>query len=182
MRTASMLPVDDDVHLRAFKAADAEPLFAIVEANRNHLHPWVPWVEKATTLDDTRSYVENTRARHDEGRACALFIIEAGTIRGVVQLNPIDLENRIGEVGYWLVREAVGRGLVVRSMRVLITHAFSTLELNRLSLRAAVQNDRSRATATRLGFHFEGILREVERYPEGYVSLAQYSMLKNESR
>jgi len=66
---------------------------------------------------------------------------------------------------------------MTRAVRVLTEHALFAWELNRIEIRAAVENSRSRAIPERLGFHPEGTLREAERVGGRYLDLALYAML-----
>ena len=49
--------------------------------------------------------------------------------------------------------------------------------LNRVEIRAAPENRRSRAIPERLGFTEEGTLRQAERVGERYLDSAVYAML-----
>jgi hypothetical protein len=40
--------LDDAHHLRLLEEADADPLYAVVVANRDHLSRWMPWAPGQT--------------------------------------------------------------------------------------------------------------------------------------
>lgn len=63
------------------------------------------------------------------------------------------------ELGYWLGREDRGRGLMSRSVELVLDAAFGRLDLTRVSWRAFVGNDPSRRVAERAGFRVEGQIR-----------------------
>jgi hypothetical protein len=54
-------------------------------------------------------------------------------------------------------------------VRGLTDHALTVWRLNRVEIRAAVENRRSRAIPERFGFHQEGTLREAERMGDRYL-------------
>ncbi|HVF87449.1 MAG TPA: GNAT family protein, partial [Pyrinomonadaceae bacterium] len=81
-------------------------------------------------------------------------------MRRAVSVDRIDWTNRVAEMGYSLGAEHQGRGIVTACMRVLIHYTFDELKLNRVELRCAAENLKSRAVAERLGFTREGELRE----------------------
>ena len=58
----------------------------------------------------------------------------------------------------------------------------SVWELNRIEIRAAVGNARSRAIPERLGFREEGTLREAELVDGAALDIVVYSMLASQWR
>ena len=66
------------------------------------------------------------------------------------------------------------------SNRALARLGFGELNLNRITLAAAIDNYRSRAVAERLGFVLEGTLRVAEWINDHLVDHALYSLLKRE--
>jgi ribosomal-protein-serine acetyltransferase len=62
-------------------------------------------------------------------------------------------------------------------VRLLVGHALSVWQLNRVEVRAAVENRRSRAIPERLGFRQEGTLRQAELVDGRYLDSVMYSML-----
>lgn len=67
-----------------------------------------------------------------------------------------------------------------RSVSAVLDEAFGRLGLGRVSLRADVANERSRALARRLGFTEEGVLRQALAFPGGRRDAVVYSILASE--
>lgn len=63
------------------------------------------------------------------------------------------------------------------AVRALVDHALGVEQLNRVEIRAAVDNARSRAIPTRLGFTHEGTLREAEWLHGHPLDHAVYAIL-----
>jgi len=166
--------------LRPIALEDVAAIFRAVDRNRRYLNPWLPWVAHTTSESDTREFINGALDREKVGDAITVVIEESGRFCGLAGLDPIDHANRSAPVGYWIGLEAQGRGLVSRSVAALARHAFDELGLNRICLSAAVENERSRAVARRLGFSEEGILRESERHSDRFVDLVSYSLLRTD--
>jgi ribosomal-protein-alanine N-acetyltransferase len=82
-----------------------------------------------------------------------------------------------GEVGYWLLPEARGRGLATRSVRLISRWALRELGLARLSLFTEPSNERSQRVAERSGFVREGVLRSYSEVGGRRVDNVVFSML-----
>jgi ribosomal-protein-serine acetyltransferase len=174
------IPINDHLELRQRQPEDAEELFALTDANRAHLRPWLPWLDTCTTADDTRKNIALGLQHAAEGTAFEVCIWDRGRIVGVTGFNDIRKADRVGQIGYWLARKHQGKGIMVDSVRALVAHGFDGLGLNRQSISAAVRNLRSRAVAERLGFRFEGISREAEWVYDHFKDLARYAMTRGE--
>ena len=68
------------------------------------------------------------------------------------------------------------------SVRELIDIGYFYYSLNRIDIRCAVENKRSRAIPERLGFKNEGVIRDAERIDNKYLDHVVYGLLKNNSR
>jgi ribosomal-protein-serine acetyltransferase len=62
----------------------------------------------------------------------------------------------------------------------LTEYAFKELYLNKVEIRAAVGNKKSRSIPERLGFFNEGCIRQAEWLYDHYVDHIVYGMLVNE--
>jgi ribosomal-protein-serine acetyltransferase len=67
--------------------------------------------------------------------------------------------------------------MITRVVRALVEHALLGWGLNRVEIRAAPENRRSRAVPERLGFRQEGVLREAERVGDRYLDSVVYGVL-----
>jgi ribosomal-protein-serine acetyltransferase len=175
-----MFKIDDSTGLRALRKEDAPELFAVTDANRKHLRTWLPWVDVVLAEADSLSFIEVTIAQREAGHGPTFAVLRDGAIVGIAGFRPIDRVNRVGEIGYWLTAAAQGRGTMTECCRFLVRYAFLTLDLNRVEIAAALGNHRSRAIPERLGFKFEGVLREREDLYGTFVDHALYSQLRSE--
>jgi RimJ/RimL family protein N-acetyltransferase len=116
--------------------------------------------------------------------SCAGFAILSGdnSFLGFVAVVALDLPARQGEIGYVVAREARGRGVAGRALRLVTDWALDRLALQRVELRIDVDNEPSIKVAERIGFRREGVLRSLH-FKEGVRSnLAVYSLLPGDER
>ena len=168
--------IDERRILRLLEEADADELYAVVDANREFLARWMPWAA-STTLEGTLEFIRASRRQLADNQGFQVAIVDDGRIVGVLGFHRVDWDNRSTSIGYWIAEPSQRRGTVTQAVRALIEHAFRTWTLNRVEIRAGVDNVRSRAIPGRLGFKEEGVLRQAERIGDRYVDHVVYGML-----
>ena len=166
--------------LRAFTTDDLDALYAVIDLNRVRLARWFPWVEHATEASSQLPWLE--RARADQVSLDGNGIWVGDQLAGGCDLR-IHPQDDLGELGFWLDEEQVGRGLVTRASQALMTRGFESEGLHRVQMRAGVENLRSRAVARRLKLKEEGVLRGAGKVGGGlYVDLVMYGLLVDDWR
>jgi ribosomal-protein-serine acetyltransferase len=83
------------------------------------------------------------------------------------------LHSELATVG----EEYQGLGIMTRTCKGLIHHAFNELGINRIEIRACTGNEKSRAITERLGFKLEGTIRQAELLHERFHDHVVYGML-----
>lgn len=174
------LRVDDVVTLHLLDYQHAETLYQLVKANRLHLREWLPWVDHMRTVEDFRKYINNSKQRYAGHTEIGYVILANNDMVGRIGLYNIDVFNKSASIGYWLSKEWEGKGIITRSCKAVIDEGFKRLKLNRIEIRAALQNYKSQAIPQRLGFKQEGIIRQGEFVNNQFVDLYVYSMLREE--
>ena len=169
-----------DIHseLRMLEERHAEPLFALVEQNRERHHE----IPQLYSLEDARIYIKRDLALFAENKGLGVGIWYQGNLVGAVRYHEIDWTNRSTELGYWLGAVFEGKGLVSRACQVMIDHAFNELALNRVVISCAPENQKSRAIAEKLGFTQEGLLRQSNWLKDRFSDQVVYGMLASEWR
>jgi RimJ/RimL family protein N-acetyltransferase len=90
-----------------------------------------------------------------------------GRVVGAVSLHHLDREMATGEIGYWLTAAGRGRGIGLAAVVTATRYAFDALELARVELFHAVENDPSCRLATAAGYLVEGTSRQSFVYGDG---------------
>jgi ribosomal-protein-serine acetyltransferase len=165
--------------LRALEESDADELYALIDANRSYLARWLPWAA-GQTRESTLEFIRATGRQLGEHNGFQAAIVDGGRIVGVIGFHGIDWHHRSTSIGYWLAQNAQGQGTMTEAVSAMVSQALGGWELNRVEIRASVENERSRALIERLGFHYEGAAREAYRLADGYHDDAVYSMLAAE--
>lgn len=174
------ITVDAALHLRPVALSDAEELFAVADANRAHLRPWMMWIDQTRSVAGTARFIEFAQDEAAGGRGLHCAMVEQGRIVGVCAFCRIEPGNRRANIGYWLDASAGGRGIVSRSVTALSLYGFAKLGLNRLVIACATGNHASAAVAERCGFRFEGIAREAEWLHDRYVDHRIHARLRSD--
>lgn len=172
--------VDEEVLLRMLMTSEAERLFTITDRSRHYLKEWLPWVDETKTVADSKQFIENSFHIYAEQTGLTAGIFYKNKLVGVAGFNGFDWRNRIGFIGYWLDVKYQGLGIMTRVASALTDYAFKQLQLNRVDIRAAYENKKSRAIPERLGFTKEGQIRQAEWLYNHYVDHVVYGMLASE--
>jgi ribosomal-protein-serine acetyltransferase len=176
------LKVDDETQLRAYEEKDAGALFSLVKSSYEHLRPFLHWVTPDYSPETAREFILQNRMAAEERKREGYGVFYQGELVGSVGLVKLDWSSKYAEIGYWIAKDFEGRGLITRSCRALIDYAFEQLGINRVEIRCATENARSRAIPEKLGFQLEGVLRQSIWRHERFYDVAIYGVLAEEWR
>lgn len=173
--------VDGITALRAWRDSDLE---ALVDACRDP--EIVRWTRVPANYgeSDARAYLLQRYDAMLAGTTAPFAIVRAveQNLIGSISLMRLDWENRRGEVGYWLAREARGQGHATRAVRLVCSWGAVTLGLERIDLLAATGNEPSQRVAERSGFVREAILRAYMRGKDGQQDMVAFGLLTDHAR
>ncbi|MDL2308106.1 GNAT family N-acetyltransferase [Bacteroidales bacterium OttesenSCG-928-B11] len=175
------MTVDDEIYLKPLEKDDAIHIFETINTQRKYMQEWLPFVPYTRELYDSLQYVDYVLNMPDEYKEEVYTILYHNEFCGIIGLKPVDWNNMRSEFGYWLSQPFQGKGIVTRCVQRLLHYAFNDLKINRIQIKCAVGNVRSSNIPKRLGFTFEGIEREGERYnDQRYFDIEVYSLLQRE--
>lgn len=165
--------------LSPIDSADAKELWLAIEASREHLEPWLPWVPFNTDPAANQRFIDACAADWDAGRAVRFILRDrkSRALVGLVGLEACVYLHRSCELGYWLRKDATGHGLMTEGAKAAIDFAFHRMGAHRIRVAAATDNHPSLRVIGRLGFRFEGIAREAEYCHRRWLDHAVFGML-----
>ncbi|MFN8168141.1 MAG: GNAT family protein [Candidatus Nanopelagicales bacterium] len=129
---------------------------------------WNPSARRGMSARERARLWVAERAAWDDDHASWVVRDLDGTVIGQVSLHQLDPVNGSGEVGYWLTPAGRGRGVATAALDAAARFAFDVLELARVELFHAVENEASCRVAQRAGFLLEGTARQSFVYGDGH--------------
>ena len=174
------LRVNERVTLRLRDESHARETYWLIKKNEDHLRPWMKWIDKVESVTDSIANIEANIEEWEMKTDLHLGIFVDGLMVGMVSLHNIDYLNHSAYIGYWLDEDNVGRGIMTDAVRSLIEYGYVELEINRIEIRAGVDNVKSRAIPERLGFRQEGVISEGEYVNGAFIDMAIYGLIRRE--
>ena len=174
------IQVDETISLEFLQEIHADSLYNVVNANRAYLKEWLPWVDSMQTVANFKQYIIDSKKQAADKTDYGYAIIIDKNIVGRIGMHRINRQNKIGEIGYWLANSLQGRGIITKCCKALINYGFTALNLNRIEIKCALENEKSRAIAEKLQFKQEGILRQAEWLNGKFIDLYLYALLKDD--
>lgn len=167
----------DTISYRLLEEGDYTDLFIVIDSQREYLGEWLNFIPHTIKAEDTQHFVKNDIA---DDTTLTYAVLCDNLPKGLSGLKNIDNLNKKAEIGYWLSKDLQGSGVMTNAVKMLLNIAFGELGLNRVMIKAAVENKKSRTLAKRLGFTHEGIERAGEFLNGKFTDLAVYSKLRDE--
>ena len=172
--------IDKNLKLTLSQQHHAEEITKVVLENLEQLKLWMPWATDAYSIDSAREFIKHNLTEYAKDGSFSASIILEEIFVGGVGFHNLDLKNKSAHIGYWLAKEAQGKGIMTRCCRALFDYLFDDLGLNRIQINCNIENTKSRAIPERLGFELEGIHRQVEWLHDSFRDWAIYAMLKED--
>jgi RimJ/RimL family protein N-acetyltransferase len=161
---------DEVVLVRPLERGDVP---AIVAACQDPEIPRWTSVPAPYTESDAIAWLDSS-----EEESFAVVDRSSGVLLGSVGVR--FLGDGIAEVGYWVAREARGRGVATRALVLVAAWVFGNAEVGRVQLRADTENIASQRVAEKAGFVREGVLRAALALKGERRDVVMYSLVRED--
>lgn len=146
--------------LRPVQLSDAYELFCLIDASRQTLRQYLPWVDTIYTPEDESKSLAKMAPETQNGQILMLAITLEEQIIGLIDLHDISRTHQKAQIGYFLSDAFSGHGYMSQALSLLEEYAFSSLKLHRLEILIDENNLKSQAVAQRAKYQLEGRLRD----------------------
>jgi ribosomal-protein-alanine N-acetyltransferase len=165
--------------LRQIRPTDAPAIFDIFsdqDVMQFDSHPLY------TSLTEAETFIQTLQSRYEMRQNLRWGITLQGddTVIGTCSFHRFGSGFHCVETGYDLHRAHWGKGIMSEAMSTVLACGFNDLGCHRIEAVVDYANTRSRSLLSKLGFTFEGTLRQ--RYPVGdrFEDENYYSLLRSE--
>lgn len=172
------LTVNKSTKLCYPNASLTSTLFPIIDAQRTWLRQWLPWVDTIDTETTLINIIEEQAKLNIGGQRLSTYILHEEIIVGSVALVHIDKIHRKAEMGYWLRQDYQGKGIMTASLQRLLQYIYNTTDINRIYIKTAPENEKSRSIPIRLGFQYEGTLIQDALLHGQFIDMEIYAITR----
>jgi len=172
--------VSENLTLKLLNQESAGIIFQSINLNRRYLRKWLPFVDNTWKEEDTAVFISTILRRTLPKPDIVYEIWYTDSFAGLIAIKEVDEWNKRAELGYWLIPQFEGIGIMTSCCVAILDFVFTKLGLNRIQIKVGIGNARSSRIPERLGFHFEGIERSGEKFQDHYKDLELYSLLKKD--
>lgn len=174
------IKIDRNLSLKLRQTEDAEAFFKLVDLNRNHLRPWLPWVDSTLSPDDTKKFIQKCQDGFADKSMADFGIMLDGVWVGSGGFHTINTDSDWGEIGYWLSKEHTNKGIMTKCVKAIINYGFNEIGLHRIQIQCDWDNIPSKLIPERLDFKLEGTIRDKHKKDGKYSDGLVYGLLKSE--
>lgn len=155
--------IGEKIIVRRRTHAHDEELFAMIDRSREHLRPFLFWIDGTKTVGDVSVVTDIFSKNWDDQNSFefVFFSKTSGKMVGAGGVHTISHMNRMAEFGYYLDHEACGNGYASEFVALLEKALFAN-GIHRCVIECDADNAASANIARRLGYTLEGTLRDVK--------------------
>lgn len=168
------LQISKDIHVELLDEHHTISLFELVIKNKNYLSPWMPWVNKTSSLKDTKYFIRNHKNRWiiNEGFDCGIFY--NNVLCGVIGFHEINRLHYTASIGYWIDEHHQNKYIVTSCVNKFIQLATDYYQTQLIIIQCAIHNTKSQQIPIRLGFTMDTIIPHAEYVDGQYIDYQRY--------
>lgn len=164
--------------LRQFVDSDIENVFKGLSHPDIIKHYGISFASLEATTEQMRWFAD--LEKEGTGIWFAVCSVDNNTFYGAGGLNNLNKEHKKAEIGFWLLHEFWGQGIMKEALPLICKYGFDKLELHRIEGFVESENINCKNAMAKLDFLHEGTLRECEIKNGKYISLDIYAKIKAE--
>ena len=132
------------------------------------------------TLESTKEQMQffSDLESNNTGRWWAICSLDNKTFYGAAGLNNISLQHKKGELGFWLLPEFWGKGIIAEAIPVICKYGYENIGLHRIEAFVESENVNCKKAMSKLSFLHEGTMEDCEIKNDGLISLDIYAQIK----
>lgn len=159
--------------LRPVRLSDASMMHQAMKDSFKMLKAWMPWAQQLASLKDTEYYLQYGEKLWDnvpqDGLELPLQIVslDGETFLGASGLKPANVQIPSFEVGYWVNQSFGDQGYITEAMCALVHYLLTVVKARRVEINCERDNIKSKQIPVRLGFDFEGQLKNQRMTADG---------------
>lgn len=167
------------IYLRPFEPGDIEAVFQGVNAAENRR---LTGTHRLFSRASIAAFMEKVAG--DDSRVDLAIVTQADNETvGEVVLNETDFFNRSANIRIGIYNEKdYSQGYGSEAMRLMLGHAFGSMNLHRVELGVYEFNPRAIHVYEKLGFKREGVIRDALYHNHRYHDMITMSILEDEFR
>jgi RimJ/RimL family protein N-acetyltransferase len=130
---------------------------------------WRLWYTNVPAPEAMHEEIEGRVARHAAGTMTPFAVLDAAgvPVGMTTYLHPDPVHRRVEIGATWYARRVQRTALNTQCKRLLLAHAFETLDCIAVEFRTSFHNQASRRAIERLGARLDGVLRSHQRHRDG---------------
>lgn len=115
--------------------------------------------------------------KNETGLWWAICSLDNKTFYGAGGLNSLSKEHKKAEIGFWLITDYWGKGIMQEAMPIICNYGFEHMGLRRIEGFVESDNTNCKKAMSKLDFHYEGTMRDCEIKNGKFISLDIYAKL-----
>jgi ribosomal-protein-alanine N-acetyltransferase len=134
------------------------------------------------TFEDTKVQMDFYRTMQEADSGTWWKIVAKDNFEkvGAIGYNNYQKQHGRAEVGYWLLPVYWGQGVIAEVFPVIIDFMLREKKVHRIEALVETGNTASEKVLKRMGFIYEGCMRDCEIKNGSYISLSIYSLLSTD--
>ncbi|WP_416042990.1 GNAT family N-acetyltransferase [Bacillus halotolerans] len=135
----------------------------------SELKAWLPFAQELPTVEETEINLRNAHINFLKRESFRFLIFDknSNNFIGITSLQRIDWAIPKCEIGYWVNTKFCRNGYMTEAVKKLTNFGLNGIKFRRIEIRCESTNLKSRAIPEKLGFVFEGTLRNDDLSADG---------------
>ena len=141
------------IGIRPFQNEDVNSFYEAAIESAEHMQEFMPWCHAEYSIQESKEWVISQTETFKEGKeySFVIYSLENQELLGSVAINHINNIHKIGNIGYWIRKSALNKGVATEAVSLACSFGFTTLGLFRAEIVTLPSNKASRKVAEKVG-------------------------------